>query len=125
MKDKATYFINLEFADTKALLDKDPINVFEITGIDRHRQQVIFVDEVQYLNNPSNFLKLLYDEYHENMKLVVSGSSSFYIDQKFKDSLMGRKRMFEMITLSFEEFLDFRDESQIQHLLFTEKKIPL
>jgi predicted AAA+ superfamily ATPase len=49
---------------------------------------VIFVDEVQYLKNPSNFLKLLYDEYNENLKLVVSGSSSFYIDQKFKDSLM-------------------------------------
>ena len=125
VKDKKTHFINLEFADTRALLDKHPINVFELTGIDRNAQQIIFIDEIQYLNNPSNFLKLLYDEFHENMKLVVSWSSSFYIDQKFKDSLMGRKRMFEIITLNFEEFLDFRDEHKIKELLFAEKKIPL
>ena len=88
MGDKKTFFVNLEFADKTKLLDKDPLNIFQLSGIDSKAQQIIFIDEVQYLANPSNFLKLLYDEYHENMKLVVSGSSSFYIDRKFKDSLM-------------------------------------
>jgi predicted AAA+ superfamily ATPase len=55
----------------------------------------------------------------------VSGSSSFYIDKKFKDSLMGRKELYEIFTLDFEEFLDFQDETQIKNLLFNEKKIPL
>jgi predicted AAA+ superfamily ATPase len=125
VKDKETYFINLERERDKDVLDKDPENIFELTGIDRKKPQVIFVDEVQYLKNPSNFLKLLYDEYHSNIKLVVSGSSSFYIDQKFKDSLMGRKEYYEILTLDFEEFLDFREENKIQKLLFEEKKIPL
>ncbi|MDR2411558.1 MAG: AAA family ATPase [Candidatus Peribacteria bacterium] len=48
----------------------------------------MFVDEIQLLDNPSNFLKLIYDDFNKNIKLVASGSSSFYIDKKFKDSLM-------------------------------------
>jgi predicted AAA+ superfamily ATPase len=91
VKNKKTFFINLEFEDKKVLLDENPLNLFEITWIKSTEEQIIFIDEVQYLRNPSNFLKLIYDEYHQNIKLVVSGSSSFYIDKKFKDSLMGRK----------------------------------
>jgi predicted AAA+ superfamily ATPase len=72
VSDKETYFINLEREKDKELLNVNPENIFELTGIDSKRPQVIFVDEVQYLQNPSNFLKLLYDEYHNNMKLVVS-----------------------------------------------------
>lgn len=125
VSDKETYFINLEREKDKELLNVNPENIFELTGIDSKRPQVIFVDEVQYLQNPSNFLKLLYDEYHNNMKLVVSWSSSFYIDQKFKDSIMGRKEYYEVLTLDFEEFLLFREENKIQQLLFEEHKIPL
>ena len=50
----------------------------------------------------THFLKLLYDEYRERIKLVVTGSSAFYIDEKFKDSLVGRKRIFELKTLDFD-----------------------
>jgi predicted AAA+ superfamily ATPase len=88
IKDKKTYFLNLEYKKEREILDEDPLNIFELTFINKDEEQVIFVDEIQLLKDPSNFLKLLYDMFHKNMKLVVSGSSSFYIDQKFKDSLM-------------------------------------
>ena len=39
------------------------------------------------------------------MKVIASGSASFYIDRKFKDSLAGRKFLFEVRTLNFNEFL--------------------
>jgi predicted AAA+ superfamily ATPase len=125
VKDKATFFINLENPDIVHLLDEHPYKLFEITGIDSKTSQIIFVDEVQYLQNPSNFLKLIYDDFHEHIKLVVSGSSSFYIDQKFTDSLMGRKEYYEILTLNFEEFLVFREEEQIKQVLFEDKKIPI
>jgi predicted AAA+ superfamily ATPase len=48
---------------------------------------------------------LLYDEHRAQAKLVVSGSSAFYLDQKFKDSLVGRKRIFRLNTCDFEEIL--------------------
>ncbi|NOY49677.1 MAG: AAA family ATPase [Chlorobi bacterium] len=42
---------------------------------------MLFIDEIQYAANPSNFLKYLYDTYNPYLKIVVSGSSSFYLDQ--------------------------------------------
>lgn len=65
----------------------------------------MFLDEVQYLKDPSNFLKLLYDEHVNKIKIVATGSGAFYIDQKFTDSLSGRKRLFQLYTCSFDEHL--------------------
>jgi len=58
-------------------------------------------------------LKLLYDEYADRVKIVATGSSAFYIDKDFKDSLAGRKRIFQMPTLDFDEFLDFKDKPEL------------
>ncbi|MDR2415630.1 MAG: AAA family ATPase [Candidatus Peribacteria bacterium] len=102
IKDRKAFFLNVEDPSIKAQLDQHPLNLFQFTGASSKLHQMIFTDEVQHLTNPSNFLKLLYDEYHENIKLVVSGSSSFHIDVKFKDSLMGRKKMFELFSLDRE-----------------------
>ena len=68
----------------------------------------LFIDEIQYLNNPSNFLKLMHDHYAGKIKLFVSGSSSFEIKSKFKESLVGRTINFEIYPLSFREFLFFK-----------------
>jgi hypothetical protein len=68
----------------------------------------LLVDEIQYLSHPSNLLKLLYDHYKDKIKLIVSGSSSFEIRKKFKDSLVGRTVNFNIYPLNFEEFLIFK-----------------
>ena len=125
MKDRETYFLSAEDLETKELLDSHPYRLFDITHSNREDHQIIFIDEIECLRNPSNFLKLIYDMFHQNIKLVVSGSSSFYIDQKFTDSLMGRKTMFELFTLNFEEFLDFKDEQNMKQLIFDKKIIPI
>jgi len=89
----------------------------------------VFVDEVQYLNDPSNFLKLLYDERRDKIKIIASGSSSFYIDKKFRDSLVGRKFLFEIFPLNFSEFLFFRSQAELlkqkgkKLSLYLEKKL--
>jgi len=36
----------------------------------------VLLDEVQYLNDPSNFLKLLYDKYSPQLKVIAAGSSA-------------------------------------------------
>ncbi len=68
----------------------------------------LFIDEVQYLDNPSGLLKVFYDHHREQFKLFVSGSSSFAIKSKFKDSLVGRTIDLEIFGLNFKEFLDFK-----------------
>lgn len=108
-----TYFLNLEDPDYLGLLNESPKNLFKIFSLDLNRKNNIFVDEIQYLKDPSNFLKYIYDEYKGKIKLFVSGSSAFYIDEKFKDSLAGRKKIFNVFTLSFREFLRFKGENQL------------
>ncbi len=108
--NQETYFLNLEDLEYVALLNKTPKNIFKIFPINLKKKNYIFVDEIQYLDNPSNFLKYLYDEYKNKIKIIASGSSAFYIDKKFKDSLVGRKKIFNVSTLSFSEFLTFKEE---------------
>lgn len=106
------FFLNVEDPEYLRLLNEHPNNLFKIFAIDTvpGKKTFVFVDEVQYLKNPSNFLKYLYDERKEDIKIIVSGSSAFYIDHTFKDSLAGRKHLFFVPTLSFKEFLRFKGE---------------
>ncbi|MCD6276942.1 AAA family ATPase [candidate division WOR-3 bacterium] len=67
----------------------------------------VFLDEIQYIPEHSNLLKMIHD-HHPDIKLIVTGSSSFEIRKKFKHTLAGRKRVFILHTLSFDEFLRFK-----------------
>jgi len=107
---RRAYFINLEDTDYLTLLNESPKNLFSVIGFDLKERTIVFIDEIQYLNNPTNFLKYFFDEYKNKIKLIVSGSSAFYLDVKFKDSLAGRKRIFYVYPISFSEFLFFKEE---------------
>ncbi len=97
-------FLNLENKVILAELQASPLNVLKYLP-DTEQRTVVFVDEVQYLDDPSNFLKHLYDEHAAQIKIVASGSSAFYIDDRFRDSLAGRKKIFHLYTCSFDEYL--------------------
>ncbi|MEA2104844.1 MAG: AAA family ATPase [Candidatus Cloacimonadota bacterium] len=113
-EEKRTFFISLENPEILKLLDEHPRNLFQIIPpFNNKRKVVLFLDEIQYLRNPTNFLKYHYDLSQDSIKFVVSGSSAFYINEKFKDSLAGRKRIFILPTLSFEEFLIFKGRGEI------------
>jgi predicted AAA+ superfamily ATPase len=81
----------------------------------------VFIDEIQYLANPSSFLKLIAD-HQPGLKLIVSGSSSFAIREKFSDSLVGRTIHFEIFPLSFQETLRFRGIPFVESEPLTELK---
>jgi predicted AAA+ superfamily ATPase len=85
------------------------------------RKLFVMIDEIQYLANPSSFLKLLADHHHD-LKVIVSGSSSFEMKSKSKDSLVGRTVSFEIYPLSFPEFLLFKGVPFTPAGRFTEKK---
>src|SRR3989338_6110660 len=67
----------------------------------------VFIDEIQRKENAGIFLKGIYDQ---NMphKLIVSGSGSLELKEKIHESLAGRKRIFEVGTLSFREFVNYK-----------------
>ena len=111
-KDIPTVFLNLENNSILTALDESPLNIFFYLPITEKRS-VVFIDEIQYLKKPSNFLKLLYDDYFSKIKIVATGSSAFYMDQSFTDSLAGRKRIFHLPTCNFEEYLALRSKSDL------------
>ncbi|MBU2573440.1 MAG: ATP-binding protein [Elusimicrobia bacterium] len=104
------YYADLEDSRLKNVLDAGPgefLKHLREEGYEPGKKLFVFIDEIQYLKNPSAFLKLTADHY-KNLKLVVSGSSSFEIKTKFKDSLAGRTLEFEVFNLSFKEFMLFK-----------------
>jgi len=111
-KGESSIYFNLENPDYREFLNKHPYNIFELMPKSKVRQYVI-IDEIQYLDDPTNFLKLLYDEKRDKVKIIASGSSSFYIDKKFKDSLVGRKTLLEVYPLNFNEFLIFKEQADL------------
>lgn len=103
---------NMENKSLRAEFDEAPENIFPYLPAAAGKIYV-FIDEIQKLKDPSNFLKLLWDEHSDKLKLIVTGSSAFYIDKKFNDSLAGRKKVFCLYTCSFEEFLYLSQEDQL------------
>ncbi|MBA4417120.1 MAG: hypothetical protein C0392_04305 [Syntrophus sp. (in: bacteria)] len=126
-KGETTYFIDLEDSRYVRILDEG-VDAFlrylkedGVTLPPPGSKLFVFIDEIQYLADPSSFLKLMAD-HHKPIKLIVSGSSSFAIKSKFKDSLVGRIVDFEIYPLSFTEFLLFNDYPFQEGEVYTQKK---
>lgn len=127
-KGETAYFIDLEDSRYVKILDMgvgEFLKLLEEEGIKAvrpNKKVFIFVDEIQYLENPSSFLKLIAD-HHKGIKLIVSGSSSFAIKSKFKDSLVGRTVDFDIFNLSFREFLTFMGYTFKEGKVYTARKV--
>lgn len=80
----------------------------------------VFLDEIQSSPNIVGAIKYLYD--HLAIKFVLTGSSSFYLKNLFSESLAGRKVLFELYPLSFEEFLIFKSIKKEFYESFEEKE---
>ena len=111
IKENIFYF-DLELKELLDLCNKGPEEVYKYLlqkdAVENSRIYLI-IDEIQYLEDPSNLIKILHDHY-PNIKLLVSGSSTFEIKKKFRQSLAGRIVSFELYSLSFEEFLIFKEK---------------
>ena len=78
----------------------------EFLGFDFSKNGVMAIDEVQLVPEVVSFIKYFHD--HFPIKFIISGSSSYYLKNKITESLSGRKRIFEIYPLDFQEFLWFK-----------------
>ncbi len=85
------------------------IHDLEILGINFKKKAVIVLDEIQLVKNLPSFIKYVYDTYE--VKFIVTGSSSYYLKNQFTESLAGRKIIYEMYPLTFDEFVQFKGHS--------------
>jgi predicted AAA+ superfamily ATPase len=76
-------------------------------GINSNEKAFVFIDEIQVAPETVKAIKYIYDHY--KVKFVLTGSSSFYLKKLFPESLAGRKIIFELFPLDFEEFLLFKN----------------
>ena len=106
------FYFDLELMNLLELCNQGVEAVYKYLiekGANEKKQIYLIIDEIQYLDNPTNFIKVLQDHYPK-IKLFVSGSSTFEIKKKFKNSLVGRIICFEIYPLDFEEFLIFKNQ---------------
>lgn len=124
-QNKKVFYFDLEYPDILLEINKGVDNFIQMIKAKGYKENEIIhvlIDEIQYLDNPSSFIKIIADHY-KNIHLLVSGSSSFDIKTKFKDSLVGRTVNFEIYNLSFEEFLTFKEKNIVIPEVKTEKDI--
>ncbi len=73
----------------------------------------VFIDEIQRKENAGLFLKGIFDM-HLPYKFIISGSGSLELKAKIPESMAGRKRLFTIDPISFEEFVNFRTHYQYE-----------
>ncbi|MCD4729194.1 MAG: ATP-binding protein [Bacteroidales bacterium] len=111
IESKNKIYFDLERIEYRNLFSgknySDIIKALEIEGVEFNRKAFIVLDEIQLVPNIASVLKYIYDTY--DVKIIVSGSSSFYMKGAFSESLAGRKRLFELWPLDFADFIKFKD----------------
>jgi predicted AAA+ superfamily ATPase len=64
--------------------------------------KLLILDEAQRIENIGLILKILVDNY-PNLQVIATGSSSFDLSNKISEPLTGRKIVFQLLPVSFEE----------------------
>ncbi len=101
-------FIDIESLDDMTILGNYRMftNYLRLNGFEKNTRGLILLDEVQHIENISSIIKTLIDNYSKIM-VIMSGSSSIGILKNIKQSGAGRKRVFNIPPLEFDEFLNF------------------
>jgi uncharacterized protein len=107
---KNKIYLDLERIENRQIFkqstNKEMELYLETLGVDVTKKCTIALDEIQLLPEIVSVMKYWYDTYR--VKFIVTGSSSFYLKNRFSESLAGRKQIFELAPLSFDEFLRFK-----------------
>ena len=108
---KNKLYLDFERIENRALFNEDYYKTIErgleFLGLDLSNSPVLALDEIQLVPNSTSVIKSLYDSF--DIKILATGSSSFYLKNHFSESLAGRKQIFELWPLDFEEYLLFND----------------
>jgi len=101
-------YINFEDADYDELLDYKKLNAYIESKITDDKTYYILLDEIQevvHWERTVNSLRL------KNTDIYITGSNSKIMSDELATLLGGRTLSFEIFTLSFAEFVNFRQKS--------------
>lgn len=115
-------FLDFERVENRVLFNQQSYaeieRGLEALGLNLSQPAVLAIDEIQLAPNSTSVIKSLYDTF--GIKIIATGSSTFYLRNHFSESLAGRKQIFEMWPLDFEEYLWFKgvDTTRLQQESF-------
>ncbi|HLC80305.1 MAG TPA: ATP-binding protein [Candidatus Nanoarchaeia archaeon] len=103
--------IYFSFDEFKEIEIRDILKEYEsLMGKDfKNDNHWLLLDEIQKLNYWEEQLKSIYDLFGKKVKIIISGSESLFLRRKSKETLAGRIFEFKMETLTFQEFLWFKN----------------
>ena len=108
-KGEKTLFLSLDFerdreffASQQKLLKKVELEIGKQRGY-------VFIDEIQRKEDAGLFLKGIHD-LGLPYKFLVSGSGSVDLKARIKESMVGRKRVYELYPVTLKEFSDYKTD---------------
>lgn len=108
-ENKKNVFLNLDYEPDKKFFVSQQGLIRKIELELGKEKGFVFIDEIQRKENAGLFLKGIYD-LNLPYKFIISGSGSLELKEKIHESLVGRKKLFELGTVSFDEFVDFKTD---------------
>lgn len=103
-------FLTFEDRDILEKFSQDPKRYVEsLVAGKKQGRLYILIDEFHYLENGGKILKLLYDLF-ENIKFVITGSSSLELTGHTAKFLVGRAFSFYLWQFTFGEFLNVKSK---------------
>ncbi|HSB05304.1 MAG TPA: ATP-binding protein [Thermodesulfobacteriota bacterium] len=106
-KGEKTIFLSLDFERDQPHLMSQAALIERLRLEFGKEKGYVFIDEMQRKENAGLFFKGIYDMQTPH-KFILSGSGSVELKEKVHESLAGRKRLFELNTISLKEFMQFR-----------------
>jgi len=103
--------IYFSFDEFKEIEIRDILKEYEsLMGKDfKNDNHWLLLDEIQKLDGWEDQLKSIYDLFGKKVKIIISGSESLFLKRKSKETLAGRIFEFKIETLTFQEFLWFKN----------------
>jgi len=100
-------FLNFEDPDVLEAFEANP-KEYVRSFLVKEGKYCFLMDEYHYVKDPGKRLKLLYDTF-EDVKFIITGSSSLELSGAMARFLVGRVFFFELFPFSFHEFLAAKD----------------
>lgn len=125
---KKTLFLNLDIVADQEMVANQTDFIAYLKNLSANSKVFVFIDEIQRIPNAGLFMKGVYDS-NLPCKFILSGSSVLEIKSKIVEPLTGRKKTFFLSTLTFSEFVGFK-EPEIKNLkaipkIYQEKMLKL
>lgn len=125
IEKEATIYINFENRKLLPLKENyfnDMIEfIYAENLFEKHKTIYLFLDEVQRIKGWERYIRSIYDEFKESIKIFVSGSSANLLSKDYSKLLTGRHITTLVTPLSFKEFLLFKG-IEIKEKIQTEKE---